>query len=99
MNSVVVGRLVIWNSLALIIFIVKFCLSETEAVLTTSFQTAPLPVDVRTVIHQDIRLSRNEFVSTDTELNAIAIPAKTGLSITPKNGKNNPAASGIPMTL
>ena len=41
----------------------------------------------------------NERLKTDTELNAIAKPANSGLNIIPKNGYNTPAATGISITL
>jgi hypothetical protein len=45
------------------------------------------------------RLSRKAFVTTDTELIAIAAPAKMGESKMPKNGNSTPAAMGTPNAL
>jgi len=44
-------------------------------------------------------LINNEFVTTDTELNAIAAPAMIGLSRNPVKGYRIPAAIGIPSVL
>ena len=54
----------------------------------------------RTVTHQiPIFLSLNAFKITDSELRVIAALAIIGLSSTPKNGYNTPAAIGIPRVL
>lgn len=45
------------------------------------------------------RRSRNALVTTDTELMAIAAPAKIGDSNSPKNGYSTPAAIGTPSAL
>ena len=44
-------------------------------------------------------LSSKEFVTTLTELNAMAAPAMIGLSSHPVNGYNTPAAIGMPSIL
>jgi hypothetical protein len=41
------------------------------------------------------RRRRSEFVTTETELNAMAALASIGLSNIPKNGYSAPAATGI----
>jgi hypothetical protein len=43
--------------------------------------------------------SRSEFVTTLTELNAIAALARMGLSNSPSAGYSAPAATGMPITL
>ncbi len=43
--------------------------------------------------------SRSEFVSTDTELRAMAPAASIGDSSQPVNGYSSPAATGMPSTL
>jgi len=45
------------------------------------------------------RRSRSEFVTTVTELKAIAALANTGESSRPKAGYSTPAATGMPITL
>ena len=45
--------------------------------------------------HAVNRRRRSEFVTTETELNAMAAPASIGLSNIPKNGCSAPAATGI----
>lgn len=45
------------------------------------------------------RLRRRLFMTTLTELNAMAALASTGLNIRPVNGYNAPAATGMPITL
>ena len=42
---------------------------------------------------------RSEFDTTDTDDIAMANPANIGFNNQPKIGKNNPAASGMPMML
>ena len=44
-------------------------------------------------------LSLNELLTTETELRAMAAAANTGLSKIPKKGNNTPAARGIPRLL
>ena len=44
-------------------------------------------------------LSLKLFVTTETELNAIAAPAAIGFNKNPQIGKSKPAATGIPITL
>ena len=46
-----------------------------------------------------LRLSFSAFAITDTELKLIAALAMMGLSNTPKNGYNAPAATGTPSAL
>ncbi|MEI8253668.1 MAG: hypothetical protein WCG25_08245 [bacterium] len=55
-------------------------------------------MDIIFVFHGLKNLRSREFVTTDTELIAIARPANSGLSIIP-NFINTPAASGIPKML
>lgn len=43
--------------------------------------------------------SRKLFITTLTELKAMAALAKTGLSISPVKGYKTPAAMGMPITL
>lgn len=43
--------------------------------------------------------SRKLFITTLTELNAMAALASTGLSISPVKGYKAPAATGMPTTL
>ena len=45
------------------------------------------------------RFNLRLFVTTDTELMAIAAPATIGFSINPQMGYKIPAATGIPMRL
>jgi hypothetical protein len=45
------------------------------------------------------RRNRSAFVTTDTELNAIAAPANIGESRIPKAGYSTPAARGMPRAL
>ena|SRR5215470_9482690 len=63
----------------------------------TSDQNEPCPS--RLCGHNTTFLSRNEFVITETELKLIAAAARIGLSSTPKNGYNTPAAIGTPIEL
>ena len=50
-------------------------------------------------LHSLTRRSRKAFVTTETELIAIAAPAKIGDSSNPKNGYSTPAAIGTPSAL
>ena len=50
-------------------------------------------------LHNLTWLSRNALVTTETELNAMAAPAKIGDSSSPKAGYNTPAAIGMPNAL
>ena len=49
--------------------------------------------------HNLVRLSRSALVTTDTELSAMAAPAKIGESRSPKAGYSTPAATGMPSAL
>ena len=55
-------------------------------------------LDIRLRLFGRYNFNNNEFVTTDTELNAIANPANSGFKIIPKL-INAPAAIGIPKTL
>ena len=55
-------------------------------------------LDIRLRLFGRYNLSSNEFVTTDTELNAIANPANSGFKMIPKL-INAPAAMGIPKIL
>ena len=57
---------------------------------------APPPFSLYTM---DARRSLRLFITTLTELNAMAALANTGLNIRPVNGYNAPAATGMPTTL
>ena len=54
--------------------------------------------EIRFVLFGRYNLSNNEFVTTETELNAIANPANSGLRMMPSL-KNTHAAIGIPKIL
>ena len=55
-------------------------------------------LDIRLRLFGRYNLSSNEFVTTDTELNAMANPANSGFKMIPKL-INAPAAIGIPKIL
>ena len=55
-------------------------------------------LDTRLCLFGRYNFKSNEFVTTDTELNAIASPANSGFNIIPKL-INAPAAIGIPKIL
>ena len=50
-------------------------------------------------LHSFIVFNRRELPTTDTLEKAIAEPANTGESSTPKNGYSTPAAMGMPTML
>ena len=50
-------------------------------------------------VHNLTRLRRNALVTTDTELNAMAAPAKIGDKSRPNAGYSTPAATGMPIAL
>lgn len=55
--------------------------------------------DIHHLTEISLHFNRRLFVTTDTELSAIAAPAIIGLSKNPLIGYSAPAATGIAMTL
>ena len=69
------------------------------AIMTWNHAADLMSIKSAPPIHSLVRRSRNAFVTTETELMAMAAPAKIGESRRPNAGYSTPAATGMPSAL